>query len=121
MIQMSYFDIDIDETFLDQTLSPAHQPYVRNAKVAIPLDPISGPKVFTDDNADITVSEVNVGFSRLWSPAGLLGSATFSRFLTGQSYVTADLNGIFTTPIKKLTITFWVKPMSNVERPVLVF
>ncbi len=103
---------------LDQTLNLKLQPFVNPPKIVIPLDSVSGPKVYVTDTP-IVSAETNVGYSRMWSKSGLRGYAMFSEHLNGQSYVEADLKGIFSASIKKITITFWVMPTDSTIRPVL--
>ncbi len=100
------------------TLAAVHQPYVPKPKAVIPLARDSGPKAFA--KIIIISTESNMAYDTRWVPSNLLGSAIFTKFLEGKSYVEVNLAEIFAVKSKKLTIMMWIMPYEATPLPALV-
>ncbi len=84
----------------------------------MPLDKMSGPEVF--GNKAVSSTEEHVAYSDLWTPANLLGSASFSQFMPSKSFIETNLKKLFPGTLTQMTMMMWVKPLSGTHRPVVV-
>ena len=121
--KVSFLSIDllmfysiISESCIDETLHPAHQPYVEEPKAVFPLSKADGPlEVIYREFEGV---ENLVAYYTFWAPTGLIGSPLFDIDLDHESRITVELPGF---NIKSFTIFMWIRPtFDEIQTSIMV-
>ena len=100
---------------LEQTLHPSLVSYTPASKLLLPLSKSLGPVDLSAN--DHFMLENNIGYTPVWSPGSLMGSAMFGgNSFGGMSSLKIPVEVVQSLASKEdLTIMLWVKPTADVS------